>query len=119
MELWIRSQDREKLLNCNDIAIASDSEDGKTIRGYKIVGYFDKNTEYEELGFYTSRTRALKVLDEIEGLLNPKSILKFSALLHKDDIEKIKQATENKFVICGAGQDIKLPNSIVYKMPIT
>ena len=41
MKLWIRSQDREKLVKCNDIAIAVDSEDGKNIRGYKIVGYFD------------------------------------------------------------------------------
>ena len=70
MKLWIRSQDGEKLVCCNDIAIATDSEDGKTIRGYKIVGYFDKNTEYEELGFYTSRTRALGVLDEIENCLS-------------------------------------------------
>lgn len=69
MSLWIRSQDREKLIKCNDIAIVTESEDGKTIRGYKIVGYFDKNTEYEELGFYTLRKRALKVLDEIQDLL--------------------------------------------------
>ncbi len=42
MELWIRSQDKEKLIKCIDISIATDSEDGKTIRGYKIV----ENTEY-------------------------------------------------------------------------
>lgn len=66
MELWIRSQDREKLVKCNDIAIAVDSEDGKNIRGYKIVGYFDKETEYEELGFYVSKERTLEVLDEIQ-----------------------------------------------------
>lgn len=71
MELWIRSKDREKLIKCNDIAIATDSEDGKNIRGYKIVGYFDKNTEYEELGFYTSKERALEVLDEIQNILKP------------------------------------------------
>lgn len=69
MDLWIRSQDREKLLKCNDIAIATDSEDGKTIRGYKIVGYFDKNTEYEDLGIYKTKERALKVLNEIENTI--------------------------------------------------
>lgn len=68
MELWIRSQDKEKLVKCNDIAIMTDSEDGKNIRGYKIVGYFDKNTEYEELGFYTSKKRALEVLDKIQKI---------------------------------------------------
>lgn len=69
MELWIRSQDREKILKCNDIAISNNMiiEIG-TIRfkGYKIVGYFDKNTEYEKLGTYETKERALEVLDEIE-----------------------------------------------------
>lgn len=76
MELWIRSQDKEKLLKCNDIAIAADSEDGKTIRGYKIVGYFDKNTEYEELGFYASRIRALEVLDDIQNYMRKSAFVK-------------------------------------------
>ena len=66
MDLWIRSQDRKILVKCNEIALTTDSEDIKTIRGYKIVGYFDKNTEYEELGFYTNKERALEVLGEIE-----------------------------------------------------
>lgn len=69
MELWIRSQDKEKLIKCNDIAISTDSEDGKTI-GYKIVGYFDKNTEYEDLGIYETKERALEVLDEIQNKIN-------------------------------------------------
>lgn len=66
MEVWIRSQDKEKLVKCNDIAIKTDSKDGKTIRGYIIVGYFDKETEYEELGFYTSKDTALQILDKIQ-----------------------------------------------------
>lgn len=69
MELWIRSQDKEKLIKCNDIAISTDSEDGKTI-GYKIVGYFDKNTEYEDLGIYETKERALEVLDEIQNIFS-------------------------------------------------
>lgn len=75
MELWIRSQDKEKLVKCNDIAIATDTEDGKTIRGYKIVGYFDKQTEYEELGFYTLYSRALEVLDEIQRQINTRPLI--------------------------------------------
>lgn len=66
MDLWIRSQDKEKLGKVDDIAIKTESEDGKTIRGYQIVGYFDKNTEYEDLGFYVKKERALEVLDEIQ-----------------------------------------------------
>ena len=69
MELWFRSQDRTKLVKCNDIAIVVDSDDGKNIKGYKIVGYFDKETEYEELGFCVSKEKALKILDEIHCYL--------------------------------------------------
>ncbi len=92
MELWIRSQDREKLIKCIDIAIATDSEDGKTIRGYKIV----ENTEYEELGFYTSKERTLEVLNEIQSKLNcNKFLLKpKTGLLSKDDIRKEKICLE-------------------------
>lgn len=66
MNLWIRSQDSTKIVNCNDIAIKAESEDAKTVRGYTIVGYFDKETEYEELGFYISLKSALMVLDKIQ-----------------------------------------------------
>lgn len=70
MELWIRSQDKEKIVKCNDLAIKTESEDGKTIKGYSIVGYFDKETEYEELGLYSSKNQALNILDEIQAVLN-------------------------------------------------
>ncbi len=59
MDLWIRSQDKEKLLKVNDIAIEMNM----------IYGYFDKNTEYELLGTYKSKERALEVLDEIQNIL--------------------------------------------------
>ena len=57
MNLWIRSQDGEKIVNCNDIVV----------NGYSIIGYFDKDTEYEDLGNYKSKERALEVLDEIQN----------------------------------------------------
>lgn len=60
MNLWIRSQDKEKLVKVNDIAIEMNM----------IYGYFDKNTEYEHLGSYATKERALEVLDEIQYLLN-------------------------------------------------
>ena len=72
MELWVRSQDKEKLLKCNDIAISYNmSMDAEVIKfkGYKIVGYFDKNTEYEILGTYETKERAIEVLDEIQNYI--------------------------------------------------
>ena len=59
MELWIRSQDKEKLVKANDIAIEMNM----------IYGYFDKNTEYEHLGSYATKERALEVLDEIQNFM--------------------------------------------------
>lgn len=72
MDLWVRSQDKRKLLKCNDIAVEQNMIDQKEIikfEGYKVVGYFDKNTEYEELGIYATEERVLEVLDEIEDLM--------------------------------------------------
>lgn len=73
MNLWIRSQDKEKLICCNDIAIKSFlfNEIPKDEWSYSIVGYFDKETEYETLGSYETKERAIEVLDEIQKLLTP------------------------------------------------
>lgn len=69
MDLWIRGQNKEILGKFDDLAIKTSGEDGRSIRGYEIVGYFDKNTEYETLGFYSLKGRALEVLDEIQNAL--------------------------------------------------
>ena len=71
MNLWVHSQDKEKLLKCNDIAISNNvinERESIKFKGYKIVGYFDKNTEYEILGTYETKERALEVLDEIQNI---------------------------------------------------
>lgn len=96
MKLWIRSQDKTILVRCNDIAITTDSNDGKNIKGYKIVGYFDKQTEYETLGFYTSKERSLEILDEIQNSLLNKWANNVKYEEHYDDEE---------------------PRSLVYEMP--
>lgn len=59
MELWIRSQDKETLVKVNDISIEMNM----------IYGYFDKSTEYEHLGSYATKERAIEVIDEIEQRL--------------------------------------------------
>lgn len=73
MELWIRSQDKEKLVKCNDIAIKSFlyNEIPEDEWCHSIVGYFDKEAEYEILGSYKTKERALEVLDEIQSKLTP------------------------------------------------
>lgn len=85
MELWIRSQNKETLIKANDI----------TIEQNMIIGYFDKDTEYEYLGTYKSKERALEVLDEIQDLL----------------MNKVQEHHINKFDVYN-GEDRK-----IYEMP--
>ena len=94
MDLWIRSQDREKLVKCNDIVVNDDC----------IIGYFDKDTEYEDLGTYKTKERALEVLDEIQN-----AILGIISLEDKKK-KKIKQYT-------GVACLSKVTNCLVYEMP--
>ena len=56
MSLWIRSQDKELLMNCNAVGIGL--EDDKSIYSNGYV-----------LGTYSTKEKALKVLDMIEKAL--------------------------------------------------
>ena len=97
MNLWIRSQDREKIVNCNDIVV----------NGNSIIGYFDKDTEYEELGTYKSKERALEVLDEIQKLLMP--IYQIKSEFKKSELTgNCKWETSQEYVPI---------NNKVYEMP--
>lgn len=57
MELWIRSQDREKMCKVNKLYI----------KGVGIYSNCDNyNDDYDYLGLYKTKERALEVLDEIQ-----------------------------------------------------
>lgn len=56
MSLWIRSQDKEMLMNCNAVGIGL--EDDKSIYSNGYV-----------LGTYSTKEKALKVLDEIQEFI--------------------------------------------------
>jgi hypothetical protein len=62
MELWIRSQDKMKLIRVIDIGIFEEQE------GYTI--YYDDSID-NMLGTYATKERALEVLDEIQKLIKP------------------------------------------------
>lgn len=55
--MWVRSQDKEMLMNCNAVGIGI--EDDKSIYSNGYV-----------LGTYSTKEKALKVLDTIECKLN-------------------------------------------------
>lgn len=69
MELWIRSQDKEVLLNIKGIQYQNYKlVENETVEANILIGlynYYDN----EILGEYETKERALEVLDEIQKLL--------------------------------------------------
>lgn len=62
MELWIRSQDKERLFKADKLGI----QEAKDV--FLVVLYTDYD-EWWKLGTYKTRERALEVLDEIQDLM--------------------------------------------------
>ena len=72
MDLWVRSQDKTRIIKCEDITIIPvvyNYGTKKEIDSYKIVelNYQDRDCEY--LGVYKTKERALEVFDAIQDLL--------------------------------------------------
>lgn len=60
--MWIRSQNKEMLINANNIRIISDS------RSYDIIcDFYDGNFYY--LGEYSTKEKAMKVMDMIQNAI--------------------------------------------------
>lgn len=69
MELWIRSQDKEDLLETHNLGLAYKGKYGfmdkiGDIDGYCVCEFI--NDYHVKLGTYTTKERALGVLDEIQ-----------------------------------------------------
>ena len=58
MELWIRSQDRKKLIKVDEVKIETVKEGNTFIYSHAT-----------DLGTYETKERALEVLDEIQNML--------------------------------------------------
>ena len=69
--MWIRSQDKEKLA---DLRVFDISNTGYTNLPYKLCGYSDDwantNNFHIDLGHYSSKEKALKVLDMIQRFID-------------------------------------------------
>ena len=108
MELWIRSQDRGSLVKVDNLYVSV----GNYICYYVEKGKEIPNTYYRpsgELGRYKTKERALEVLDEIQNILKPQSIIKNSG--------KIIGSFEDTLVREGATYELKELSTYVYQMP--
>lgn len=94
MELWIRSQSKEKLVKIENIYISDEIRDGRAIMGC--------NSAFinQDLGTYATKERALEILDEIENFKDALTIINLS-----DKKNDLIIATVEKL------------NSFTYKMP--
>ena len=114
MDLWIRSQDKTKLVKIDNISYLDMSDDYEK----KVHSLF--NDCKGILGVYKTKNRALEVLEEIQNILVGTIIIKSNVLLSPSDQEKLREKfkIDTLPIIEQPSYEIKpLQNFIVYKMP--
>ena len=81
MDLWIRSTARANLTKCDCLSIILGSEiyekNDWEYKGYTICQCYGNNPtkSVTPLGTYRTKERALEVLDEIQNILKPKTLI--------------------------------------------
>ena len=109
MNLWIRSQDKERLIKVSNVQYTYRKGDlYSDVRGKHYIGTYYDNLEI--LGEYTTKERALEILNEIQNILKPKIIYNQSNPIEtmNDAIYQIKQDVDMK---------IQELSTYVYEMP--
>ena len=107
MDLWIRTQDKKDLIKVDYISYEIAIED-KHILWYKSI----------DLGTYKTKERALEVLDEIQNIINAKTIIKFQCFVPEERIKQVKEAIDKYSIIELPDYEIKqLAGVIIYEMP--
>ena len=101
MDLWIRSQDRRILSKVS--YLQEHFGNGK-------YGVYDETIP---MGYYETEERAMQVLDEIQEILKPKTIIKFNEKEVYDEKENMVISTLLPYETF----DIKQLSTYVYQMP--
>lgn len=112
MELWIRSQDRELLVLCKGFELQHTRYDN----GCQIFAVWENN--YQLVGKYKDKTRALEILDEIHNILQPRVYIEQPDIELKPD-ELIMDLSQNVMMHVNNKVEFELKNAgqIVYQMP--
>ena len=103
MNLWVRSQDKRILQKVDNIFLDANYEN-------KRISTYDGDNI--ELGTYKTKERAIEVLDEIQGLLQP--IIKYEPIVQE---EYNPSYTYKHFVKVDDNIEIKELSTFVYQMP--
>lgn len=118
MDLWIRSQDKEKLVKMEGFRLSYWRKDvnDKNLKTDINVMY---RTFSETIGTYKSKERAMEILDEIQGILKLKGIIKLDGMYKPKDLERIREKynSNHYFIADNEIKTIQMPETIVYEMP--
>ena len=105
MELYIRSQDKSKLMKMGDLYVDFNGDVDPKKTPYRVV--IDK---FVCLGVYKDEKRALEVLDEIQKILMPPMLI--------NNIEGfITGKDDSMHIINPSYNEIEQPATYVYEMP--
>lgn len=109
MDLWIRTQNREKLINVAYIDVSQLNEIGE----YRLGG------DGMFIGKYKSKERALEVLDEIQKILIGRLIIKTNRKASSEDLNRLANFFDTKYVINDNEFEFIQPEAtnIIYEMP--
>ena len=110
MELWIRSQDKEILMNCKVFKVR-DYEDK-----YRIYGSCD-GIGIETLGDYVKSERALEIIDEIQKILKPKPIIKIDDIICPEDLKTFEESIKRDETMVLNRTAIEHLDTYIYEMP--
>lgn len=114
MKLWIRSQDKESLIQVDCLCIEKNEIDKEEY----IYSSFDIVQGCITLGTYKTKERAIEILDEIQNKLNePKNS-------YEDLVNKLKIFSETPIIKCDNNDNCNislniatLKDMIIYEMP--
>ena len=108
MELWIRSQDKTKLMRLNNLGtFFVRSED-----------YYAIYNDEHILGNYETEERTLEILDEIQDLLKPRNLIYTGSKLPiKDAMHLVKMTNSQSISMLPSDASIAQLGVLVYEMP--
>lgn len=109
MDLWIRSQNKEKLCKIENIKYMDTSDD------FENDTHSLLNDNNGILGIYKTKQRSLEVLDEITNLIKPKYLIRMD---NHGPVNDFLNNENNSYVSAeGVGMVSNINQTLYYEMP--
>lgn len=89
--MLIRSQDKERIMNFTGASVGIDQEMSNDNNICIAIFYFEN--AYEELGEYSTKAKAMKVLDMIQEAYADEKLVDYTKYLQLKEIEKMDDST--------------------------